>query len=130
MNKDKTGELILLENDVVELRRLLNDKASKNLQYLNRLQEEISKAQVVARSELPNTVVTMHSTATVLDLKDNEKDSYTLVYPWEADVDKGKISILAPIGTALIGYREGDEIDWNVPGGITRLRILSVEQPA
>ena len=130
MNKDKTGELILLENDVVELRRLLNDKASKNLQYLNRLQEEISKAQVVARSELPNTVVTMHSTATVIDLKDNEKDSYTLVYPWEADVDKGKISILAPIGTALIGYREGDEINWNVPGGMTRLRILSVEQPA
>jgi regulator of nucleoside diphosphate kinase len=130
MKQNKVGELILLDNDVVELRKLLNDKASVNRHYMIRLQDEILRAQVVARPELPDTVVTMHSTAIVLDLKDNEEDKYTLVYPWEADADTGKISVLAPIGTALIGYRKGDEIDWQMPGGMTRLRILSVEQPA
>ncbi|TWU40076.1 Regulator of nucleoside diphosphate kinase [Novipirellula aureliae] len=65
----------------------------------------------------------MYSTVRVRDLKEREEDVYTLVYPRDAKLAEGKISILAPIGTALLGYRVGDIVRWEVPGGPTRLKI-------
>lgn len=82
------------------------------------------------RTELPEDVVIMHSEVEIYDIEDKESSRYVLVYPWEADADSCKISILAPIGTAIIGYREGDEIMWKVPGGTRNLRIASVTQPS
>ena len=50
-------------------------------------------------------------------------DDYTLMYPWEADVESNQISVLAPLGTALLGYRENDHIEWHLPGGVHQLRV-------
>lgn len=121
-------KLVLLDSDVSRLRQLC--KTYGNHQYCRTLIEEIGKADIVDRTELPEDVVIMYSEVEIYDIEDKESSRYVLVYPWEADADSCKISILAPIGTAIIGYREGDEIMWKVPGGTRNLRIASVTQPS
>lgn len=128
MNAKQSTELILVDSDAEQLLRLLD--AGQRDQNSIMLLEEIKKARIVSRSELPDTVVTMHSTVTIFDIEEKETLTFTLVYPWEANADSAKISILAPVGTALIGYKVDDVIGWKVPGGMTRFRIVSVQQPA
>ncbi|MDQ5977944.1 MAG: regulator of nucleoside diphosphate kinase [Verrucomicrobiota bacterium] len=64
------------------------------------------------------------------DLYTGEIEEYTLTFPDQADVATGRLSILAPVGTALLGFREGSIVDWPTPGGIRRLKIHRVSQPA
>jgi regulator of nucleoside diphosphate kinase len=68
----------------------------------------------------------MQSRVRVRDLGSGQDTVYTLVFPREADVNAGRLSVLAPIGTALLGYRQGDEIEWPVPGGLRRLKVMKV----
>jgi regulator of nucleoside diphosphate kinase len=68
----------------------------------------------------------MHSMVRVVDLDTGARKVYTLVFPAEADIEKNRISVLAPIGTALIGYRAGDRVEWRTPGGTKRLQIEKV----
>jgi regulator of nucleoside diphosphate kinase len=63
----------------------------------------------------------------ILDLSNGTRQELTLVGPAEANVSARRISVLAPLGTALLGYREGDEVEWLMPGGVRRLRIESVQ---
>jgi len=128
VQKRNGKKLVLLDTDTEQLKKLLQDKASECHQYCSALKEEIQKAQIVSQDKLPSDVVTMHSTVEILDVEDDEMSKYMLVYPWEADADSCKISILAPIGTAILGYRENDEISWKVPSGIRTLKISSVMQ--
>jgi len=90
------------------------------------LVREIQRASVVAAAEIPADVITMNSKAKLLDLDRGATLEYTLVYPQDADFAAGKISVLAPIGAAMLGYRVGDEIEWTVPGGLRRLRVEEV----
>ncbi len=124
----KTKQLVFLDSDVVRLNAILQNN-SENPQYTAQLAEEIKKARIVDKAHLPPGVVVMHSVISILDKETDEVSTYTLVYPWESDVDNDKISVLAPIGTALIGYGEGDEISWNVPKGVRRFKVLSVQHP-
>jgi regulator of nucleoside diphosphate kinase len=87
---------------------------------------ELRRARVIPRDEVPPDVVTMNSTVRVQDLETGEEETYTLVYPHEADVWAGKLSVLAPVGTALLGYRAGDVVEWPVPAGVARIRIQEV----
>ena len=90
------------------------------------LVEELNRAIVVPAEEIPDDVITMNSRVRLLDLDRGTAVEYTLVYPAEADFANGKISIVAPIGAAMIGYREGDEIEWDVPGGRRRFKVEAV----
>ena len=90
------------------------------------LVDELNRAIVVPAEEIPADVITMNSRVRLLDLDKGFAVEYTLVYPAEADATKGKISIVAPIGAAMIGYREGDEIEWDVPGGRRRFKVEAV----
>ena len=74
------------------------------------LQQEMERAGEVRPEQVPPDVVTMNSTVRVSDLDSGEKHEYTIVFPPEADAEKGRISILSPIGTALLGYRLGDVV--------------------
>jgi regulator of nucleoside diphosphate kinase len=94
------------------------------------LAEELDRAQLVDTTDARSDVVTMNSRVTVTDLDSGREHEYTIVFPRDAELSAGRISVLAPIGTALLGYAEGDEIEWNVPGGVRRLRIDSVQQAA
>ena len=93
---------------------------------LEGLAQELEQASVVAPEDVPPDVVTMNSRVRLLDLDENSAVEYTLVYPGDADYSQGRISIVAPIGAAMLGYREGDEIDWAVPGGRRRFRVEAV----
>jgi regulator of nucleoside diphosphate kinase len=92
----------------------------------NALEAEIARAQIVDASDLLPNVITMNSRAELLDLDTGERMEFTLVFPIDADIEAGKISILAPLGTAMLGYRVGDEFEWAVPYGLRRLKVTHV----
>jgi len=82
--------------------------------FIDDLEREINRARVVAPSRISPDVVTMDSTVRFLDLRNDQREVYTLVYPEEADLGAGKLSVLSPLGTALLGARTGDVV--SVPG--------------
>jgi regulator of nucleoside diphosphate kinase len=90
------------------------------------LREELDRGRVVAPAEVPEGVVTMRSRVRVRDLKSRETETYTLVFPEEADIEIGKLSVLAPLGTALLGTRVGDVIEFEAPAGTRRLKVEKV----
>jgi regulator of nucleoside diphosphate kinase len=91
--------------------------------YLEKLRGELDRAQIVTPQEIPADVITMNSRVVLLDLDSGESETYTLVYPEHASTAEEKISILAPIGTAMLGYRVGDAFEWEVPAGKRRFKI-------
>jgi regulator of nucleoside diphosphate kinase len=92
------------------------------------LREELARAQTVP--DRSSDTAGLESTVEVLDLDSYETERFTLTLPEQADPALGRLSILAPLGTAILGYSAGDEFAWKMPGGVRRLRIQSVQQPA
>lgn len=76
--------------------------------------------------EVSDDVVTMNSTVVLRDLETGERETYTLVFPHEANIAEGRLSVLAPIGTAILGEHVGDDVHWRVPGGWRRLTIEKI----
>ena len=121
--------IVVAEADARRLRGLLaarRESALHDEAHLLELESELERALVVSRDAVPAQVVAMDSAVSVLDLASGERREYTLVYPADANAAVGRISVLAPLGTALLGYREGDELEWMMPGGLRRLRIERV----
>ena len=100
--------------------------ASLREDYLDALEGELKRARVVPQSDVPPEVITMNSVVHLRDLGSGETEEYELVYPADADMAHNRISVLAPIGTAILGYRLGDVIEWPVPAGLRRLRVEEV----
>ena len=100
------------------------------MDHIIALENELARAVVVAPNELPSDVISMNSIVWIRDLDTNEIERYMLVHPHEADVMQDRISILAPVGTALLGYRLHDSVQWRVPQGTRRFEIIKVSQPA
>jgi regulator of nucleoside diphosphate kinase len=124
--------IFITELDAAKLRGLLAAfaTAQRDQEHLEELTLEIERASVVDSADLPRDVVTMHTSVVVADLVSGERQELVLVFPGQADVAARRVSVLAPIGTALLGYREGDEVEWPTPGGLRRLRIEKVVQPS
>ncbi|KYG60591.1 transcription elongation factor GreAB [Bdellovibrio bacteriovorus] len=92
------------------------------------LEEELGRAHVIAQTEIPRNVVTMNSRVQFLDEATGQESQMTLVYPQDAKLEEGRISILAPVGMALLGLTEGQSIDWKMPNGsVKKLSVRSVE---
>lgn len=116
----------ITEFDLERLRKLLLDAQAteyRKSEYLEKLKRELDRAQIVEPHAVPPTVVTMNSTVELLDLDTRETETYTLVFPENADLAQGRVSVLAPIGTAILGYAVGDTFEWDVPAGKRRLRV-------
>lgn len=90
------------------------------------LEQELDHASVVALEDIPKGAVTMRSRVRVRDLEDDETETYTLAYPDEANINQGQLSVLAPLGTALLGTRVGDVVEFDAPAGMRRLKIERV----
>ena len=124
--------IVVTEADENRLRGLLEDELGTSLRdqaHLQELQSELERAVILRTKDVPAEVITMHSRMRVLDLNDGTRHDFMLVFPSEADVEARRISVLAPIGTALLGFRQGDEVEWMMPGGVRRLRVERVRQP-
>ena len=116
----------------LDLRRLKNlfdngvARFPMDAQHLKELREELDSAIVVHPKDIPADIITMNTEVRLVDLKTGEISTLSLVFPDDANVDENRISVLAPVGTALLGYRVGDTISWRVPAGFTRLKVDEV----
>ena len=106
--------------------RPLIDRMKKGRDDLGALQAEMEHARVVAPAAVPADVITMNSRARLRDLETGEEVTYTLVFPSQASIDDGRISVVAPIGTAMLGHRVGDVFEWEVPAGSVRYKVEAV----
>jgi regulator of nucleoside diphosphate kinase len=128
MTKEST--IYITEVDLARLRKLIeaarDSGVDSNTPYMNKLEDELDRANIVDPKEIAMDAITMRSKVRLKDLDSRKEMVYSLVFPNEADVDEGRISVLAPVGTAMIGYRVGDIIEWEVPSGLRRLKVEEV----
>jgi len=121
--------IYITDSDKKRLKQLIRDArafGSEHKVHLKKLEEELNRGKVVKSKEIPKDVITMNSKVRLKDLDTQQEMIYWLVFPADADPDQNKISILAPIGTALIGYQAGNVIEWKVPAGLRKLKVLEV----
>lgn len=115
--------LYLTQDDLERLSHLLEAQGGR----FAKLEGELARARVVPRGEIPHDVVTMNSRVLFENETTGERREVTVVYPRDADIDAGKISVLVPVGTALLGLRVGQSIDWELPSGEKhRYRVIEV----
>ncbi|MEL7565933.1 MAG: nucleoside diphosphate kinase regulator [Dehalobacterium sp.] len=98
----------------------------RNKEFLKDLEQELNRANIVSSENIPGDSITMNSKVLLKDLDLGKEAIYTLVYPEDADLNENKISVLAPIGTAILGFREGDVINWKIPAGIAKLKVEKI----
>lgn len=117
----------ITEPDMARLRDLLASAKRRNYHRdLAVLEAELARASVVPPHRIPSDVVTMNSQVVLRDMQTRRNTTYTLVFPEDASLEDNRISVLAPIGMALLGQKKGDSIEWRVPAGIRRLKVLDV----
>ncbi len=120
--------IYITEADCKRLRRLIAARRAANSadqEYLETLEQELDRAEVVEPEAIPHDVVTMNSEVRLEDLDSRSVQSYKLVFPNQFRWDNA-VSVLAPIGTAMLGYRVGDIIESRVPKGIRRFKVVEV----
>lgn len=105
-------------------------KATFNQHDAEELEAELKKAKVVGNDELPGDVVCLNSQVTIKDEKANKMMELTVVTPEKADIKQRRISIMSPIGIALIGYPKGEKVSWQVPAGRKTFTIMDVRHAA
>lgn len=127
----KYGSLILEKKEYVVLKRLLN--LSKNYKEdtrkysVKRLESELQNAVINDEELVPQDIIRFNSVITVAT-DDGWENTFELVTPNEKDYQSNKVSVLTPMGSAVMGYAQDDVIDWEFPGGIKKLRIVNVKQ--
>jgi regulator of nucleoside diphosphate kinase len=124
----KPPSIYLTQNDLDRLSDLLEAYAAgSGGPRFEKLENELARAVVVSRDQIPKDAVTMNSRVLFENETTGERREITLVYPANADIDAGRISILVPVGTALLGLRVGQSIDWELPNGQkNRYRVVDV----
>jgi len=127
MSKEK-NPVLLCEEDFRLLKQLVgislvNDNEEMTLAY------ELSRAIVVKDNALPPHTVRLNSKVRVQDMATKKNIDLTIVMPPHADIKQKKISILTPMAAALIGFRKDDEIEWKMPSGLKKYKILEVTSP-
>jgi regulator of nucleoside diphosphate kinase len=125
----KERQIFVTANDLRRLKELLSVAGSFNYRDRNdlkSLESELGRAKIVESRDVPPAVVTMNTRLRFVDLDDKANMEVSLVFPSEADINTGRLSVLSPIGTALLGYEKGDTIEWMVPGGKRRIQIADI----
>ena len=123
------SEIVVTDSDLARLRevaRSLRSSLHPYREYAANLAAEVGRARVVPRADVPPDVVTMNSTVRIRERRGGDAEEFTLVYPAESDALGGRISVLAPLGLAVLGARAGDLIEWRVPAGVRFFRVEAV----
>ena len=127
MNTHVKNPVVVTEGDYQLLKGYINHDLEK--EDAMTLSSELKRAVIVAEDAFPPHAIRLGSKVSILDLATNKIVEFTLVMPAHAAMQSGKVSILTPMGAALIGFRKGEEVQWRVPGGLKRFRILNVSNP-
>lgn len=106
-------KIVVSRRDYTKLNAIISNQGDT----YKKLDSELKNALILEPENMPADIITMNSKVRFRDIEESEEYIFTLVYPEDADTSKGKLSILAPVGTALLGYRVGDEVSWDVPAG-------------
>jgi regulator of nucleoside diphosphate kinase len=126
MSTANNNTLIISEHDYQNLLPLMEKYKTMAVEALD---DELNRAEIVLDRDFPEDVVAMDSSVTFMDCDTGEKSTVSLVYPKDANIEHMKISILSPIGTALIGLQVGGKIDWPLPSGnMKHLQVIAVNQ--
>lgn len=122
--------ITLLSSDFEKINALISNASSReSAEVLEYLERELGRADIVEHKDLPSNIVTMHSTVVYSGSESENNRTIKLVYPHEANIDEGKISILTPIGAALIGMHTDEKITWHTPRREERiLHVINVMQ--
>ena len=118
----KTRKICITQHDMERLRALIEVYGGEGADVL---EEELDKARIVLPKNIPGDVITMNSVVRIKDVDTGEERTFALVFPGNK-VEADTVSILAPAGTALLGYREKDVVEWQVPAGKKRIQVLEV----
>ena len=118
-----TRGIVVTAQDFERLQCVLDIEATSAIEQL---EAELARAQIVPAREIARDVVTMNSDVVYEDALSGVQRSVRVVYPKDVDASRGWVSVLAPLGSALLGLRVGQTIDWTMPGGKRRLRVISV----
>jgi regulator of nucleoside diphosphate kinase len=127
--KAADNQVVLLQEDYDLLNAYFHRGASAVVdekQNFKSLAEELNRATILPEKEFPADIVRLNSTAIIKDMDTNRVITVTIVMPGQADVKKNKVSVLAPVGTALIGFRKGQQVTWEVPSGTRHFIIMEV----
>ena len=119
---EKKPNIILSSRDLERLEALLYALGNNLSPDKAALLDELGRADVLEPQEIPPTVVTMNSTVR-FTVENKEEFRLTLVYPKDVDGQADRISVLAPVGSALLGLSVGDSMDWPMPGGVVKVTI-------
>ncbi|TDO70480.1 regulator of nucleoside diphosphate kinase [Flavobacterium chryseum] len=118
---------IFCKTDYQFLRELISkSKNSTNSKEIGQLAQELDRAIISPENELDHSVVRINSHVTIEDVKANKQMKIQIVLPSFADLKQARISILAPLSVAIIGFKENDQVDWELPAGIKTLKIVAV----
>lgn len=123
--------VIVTDVDMDRLARLVRafkHSLFRDQQQLELLDQKLAGAEVRLPGRAPRDLIRMNSCVRVLDFDTQKRGLYTLVFPDEADISKAMISVLAPLGIALLGQRKGDVVEAHVPGGVRKLKVEAVQQ--
>ena len=120
-----TRVIYITEADMQRLRPLIEGMKNSR-DDLRALEAELKQARIVTPADVPPDVITMNAKARLRDLDTGEEMIFTVVFPGNASIEHDRISVVAPIGTAMLGHRVGDEFSWEVPAGLVRLRVEEV----
>ena len=126
----KPENIVITEGDYRRLESLIESSRRLHRRDADRvdgLEQELERAIVVESGEVSPDVVTMNSRVRIEDLESSREMAYRIVFPNEANVTENRISVLAPMGTALLGARAGATVEWKAPSGMRRFRVLEVE---
>lgn len=127
----KYGSIILEKSEYVYLKRILNisgyEEDRETQKCLMTLAEELESAHIVDEDEMPDDIIRFNSVVTLV-LENGQEKKLQLVIPSERDIKQSKISVLTPMGSALIGYSTDDTIVWDFPAGKQNLTIIGVER--
>ena len=108
---------------------ILKSKNSTNAKEIGLLSQELDRAVISKENDL-DSVIRINSFVTIEDVKANKQMKIQIVLPSSADVKQSKISILAPLSVAIIGFKENDQVDWELPAGLKTLKIITVDNTA
>lgn len=120
-------EIYITQTDKDKLLEIIDKVTNQEFRTnvnLKALEAEINRAKVVHQEVASHKFIKMN--CKVIMTMDQDEEEITLVYPEEADIKNSKISVLSPIGTAILGYCEGSSIEWKVPSGTVHISILKI----